>query len=772
MKPKTWKARYHWVIFVLFSFVFSLGCASKEEKIAKHLEKAKQYMEENELREAVMELMNVVQLDPENDTAYYELGETYLKSKQRLKAFQSYSHAVSINPNNLEAHLKMGQIFLLRKEGEEARIKADLVLKKSRHNVDALILLSGVQLQEKNINSSLKTLQKAYRADPNHFETHLALARLFLIKWDFDRSEEAYLKAISLNSSSREPYIELARLYGKTGQWDKTESELKKMIQNSGSNYQNLNLLADFYESTQQWDQAEKTFSVAVDSAANGNVVPLMDLGRYFVRRNSYEKALRTMLKAKAIKRHDLNILASIAQLHFDFKNMEAAEATVNDILKKDKRQVRANFLKGRLYLLKNDFANALKRFDLVLEAWPRYHMAYYFRALSLIGTGERKLAQKDLLEAVELNPSLVDARLSLAGFYLRERNRSLAWPQIDSVLKQDPGNVKALMHQGILKVQERDVEGAEAVFKKVVNLNPDYAPGHLQLGALYELTDRQADALKALKKGLALDPQQTDALSSIVNMYIRDERFHEALQICEKQKPKIWENPSTLAAVEYLEGKVYMADWNPGKAQKQFEKAIKADPNMLAPYEALARLYWREEMYEEAIPQYENILSEDPKYLAGYMLLGTMYDVERDKEKAETYYRKALRISGDFGPAANNLAWNLAETGGDMDEALNFAKIAKDNMPKSATVKYTLGWIYFLQGSYQDAIEALQDSLELDPKNAEIHYHLGLAYYKNNQLDAAKDVLEQALLMDQDFKGAEEASSIVEEIKTLAALH
>ena len=119
-----------WIVGVLFFFILGIGCASKEEKKEKHLKRARQYIEKKEYKAAVIELRNVVKLDPENDAAYRELGETYLKLKQVKEAFQSYAHAVSINPNNLSAQLKMGRIFLLAKKNKEAKEKATSELNK------------------------------------------------------------------------------------------------------------------------------------------------------------------------------------------------------------------------------------------------------------------------------------------------------------------------------------------------------------------------------------------------------------------------------------------------------------------------------------------------------------------------------------------------------------------------------------------------------------------------------------------------------------------
>ena len=65
----------------------------------------------------------------------------------------------------------------------------------------------------------------------------------------------------------------------------------------------------------------------------------------------------------------------------------------VDGILEKDQGNIGANFLKGRLLLVKRDYANALERFNLVVRESPRNAMGYHFRALSHIGKGESKLA-------------------------------------------------------------------------------------------------------------------------------------------------------------------------------------------------------------------------------------------------------------------------------------------------------------------------------------------------------------------------------------------
>ena len=471
--------------------VLGSGCGNKEEKKAAHLKKAREYSEKGELKKAVVEYKNVMQLDPQDDGVFYELGEAYVKLKQGNEALGAFGRAASINPDNMKAQLKVGQLFLLGRKTEEARKKAELVLEKSPENIEGLMLLSGVQMQEKDIDGAAKTIERAAAIDPNQFNVQLSLARIYFLKKDFGQAEKAYKKAIELEAASRVSYIELARIYGIRGEWEKAEAAFKKMIEATGESYQSLLLLARFYESRGVWEQAEENYKKAVSGAPREDVVPLMNLASYYGRRKSYDKALEQIEKAAEIRKNDLNILVSKAQLQFDFRKIKEAEGTLNKVLEKD------------------------------------------------------------------------------------------------------------------------------------------------------------------------------------------------------------------------------------------------------------------------------------PKNLAGLIALGTVYDHKGEGERAEPYYRKAMEIRKDFGPAANNLAWNLVQRGVNLDEALKLAQIAREQIPGNPAVTDTLGWIHYLKGDYVKAISEFEESVARRPGNPVINYHMGLAYYKGNEPEKAREFLRRALSLDPHLKGTEEAQRI---LKTLGA--
>jgi len=756
------------IILVSFTVLFATGCAPKEEKKAKHFDKAQEYIARNELKKAVIELKDVVQLDPKDDTAYEQLGEIYLKLKEHGEAFQSYTRAVSVNPENIKAQLKLGQMLLLGTKTDEARKKADMILEKFPDDVEALGLLAGVQVQEKDFEGGIQTLEKAASVNPDHFNTQLSLGRLLLLKGKPDKAQEHYQKAIALDPSSSVPYVELSRIYAGKGEWDKAEAVLKRMILTSGSTYQALHVLAFFYESTRKFGQAEQTYLKAVETAPQGDVAALIQLASYYGRMKSYERALQAMQKVVEIRKDDLDVLVSIGQLHFYFNKVQEAEATVDKVLDKKKGHLDANLLKGRILFARKDFGNALERFDVVVRESPRNGLAYYYRGLCHIEKGEPKMGRQDLLKALEFNPGLLDARLLLAEFYLKDRNADLARQQIDAAAKISPQNPRVLIYAGSLKVLEGDLKGAEEIYSRIIQADADYAPAYTQLGLIYNLTNRQPEALKFFNKALAFSPHQTEALSLIVALYVRDKKYDEALKACEDLKKKVTNSRASLAHIEYLEGKIFLAKKDYKTAENRFKKAVEKEPDNLAAYVALAEIYAKEKRFDEAIQEYEGVIAKNPKYLAGYMALGTIYDRKGDDQRAQAYYRKALNINNSFGPAANNLAWNLAERGGNIDEALTFAQKAKEQLPDSSAVMDTLGYIYYLKGSYLNAVTEFQDSLARDPENPVINFHMGLAQYKNNDKAKAKDYFEKALELDPNFKEADEARRLLKEISLL----
>jgi Flp pilus assembly protein TadD len=179
-----------------------------------------------------------------------------------------------------------------------------------------------------------------------------------------------------------------------------------------------------------------------------------------------------------------------------------------------------------------------------------------------------------------------------------------------------------------------------------------------------------------------------------------------------------------------------------------------------------LAGLYLRDQKAEKAVEQFNTLLAVNPKQAGPHMLIGVIYDSQRKFELSEKHYRAALDIDPQFAPAANNLAYILAEANRDLNDALKFAQAAKAKLPEDPSVMDTLGWVYYRKGVYDSAIAEFRGSLAKAPDNPTVAYHLGLAYAKKGETDKARAELERSVKLNPAFPEASEAKKALAELK------
>jgi tetratricopeptide (TPR) repeat protein len=277
-------------------------------------------------------------------------------------------------------------------------------------------------------------------------------------------------------------------------------------------------------------------------------------------------------------------------------------------------------------------------------------------------------------------------------------------------------------------------------------------------VGLAYRLLHKDSEALTAFERVLSLNPQRVDALAQIVAIYRAQGQLEQAFERARTQLTAAPDNPF----LYNLLGTLAMAQKRQQQAEAAFQKAIEINENLLISYLNLGNLYAHQQAYDRAMQQYEAVIASNPNLLPPYMLLGVIYDLQDDHQKANQQYKKILTMNPRFAPAANNLAWNYAEHGGNIDVALSLAQTAKEELPQAPSVSDTLGWIYYKKHVYLKAIGLLQESAAQLPDNPMVQYHLGMAYYKHGEIDHAKAHLQRALQLSQTFQGAQEAQDVL----------
>src|SRR5581483_9924926 len=143
------------LVFLILAGMIS--CASAESKKESHYKKGVSYADRGQYSEAVVEFKNVIQIDPNDANAKYQLGLAYLRiggSANVQNAFKLFTEAVEKQPNLMDAQAKLGNLYLVSNDVGKAKEKADWVLAKSPGHVEALLVRAKISQREGRFNDA------------------------------------------------------------------------------------------------------------------------------------------------------------------------------------------------------------------------------------------------------------------------------------------------------------------------------------------------------------------------------------------------------------------------------------------------------------------------------------------------------------------------------------------------------------------------------------------------------------------------------------------
>jgi tetratricopeptide (TPR) repeat protein len=81
----------------------------------------------------------------------------------------------------------------------------------------------------------------------------------------------------------------------------------------------------------------------------------------------------------------------------------------------------------------------------------------------------------------------------------------------------------------------DRDLQGAEAEFRRAINLNPNYATAHHWYAFNLSVMERHDEALLEIKRAEELDPRSAVISTAVANVLFHARRYDEAIEQCRK---------------------------------------------------------------------------------------------------------------------------------------------------------------------------------------------------------------------------------------------
>jgi serine/threonine protein kinase/Tfp pilus assembly protein PilF len=197
----------------------------------------------------------------------------------------------------------------------------------------------------------------------------------------------------------------------------------------------------------------------------------------------------------------------------------------------------------------------------------------------------------------------------------------------------------------------------------------------------------------------------------------------------------------NTEAYRSYLEGRYH---WNKRteegfeRALELFNEAVDQDPGYALAYTGLADTYflltgWQHrppsEMWPLVISAVSRALAIDDTLAEAHASLGVIRAYhDWDWESADAEYRRAIELNANYATAHHWRGLGLAIQGR-LEEGLEEARKAQTLDPLSLIINTDLGRVLMWARQYDDAIEQLNHTLEINPDFSIAHEHLTWVY-------------------------------------------
>ena len=340
------------------------------------LTKAEALIQKKDYAAAEPLLRQVVNGDPANYVAWFDLGFAENGLGKIDESIAAYRKSVAAKPDVFESNLNLG--LQLAKSGQadaEPFLRAATQLKPSSHVAEgqarAWLSLAHV-LEATKPDEAIAAYRQAAELQPKDPEPHLAAGLLLEKQEKFSDAEHEYKQALALDASASDAITGLANIYMRGRHFPEAEAELRKLV------------------------------ATHPDEAA-----ARIQLGRVLAAEGKNEAAIAELKAGEKLAPTDISLLRDLADLYVLAKQNDQAEAAYRKLLAANPNDAALHQNLGKALLEQKKFTDAEKEFLASVKLKPDMGAAYGDLAFAASENKDYPLTIKALDARVKYMPEI-----------------------------------------------------------------------------------------------------------------------------------------------------------------------------------------------------------------------------------------------------------------------------------------------------------------------------------------------------------------------------
>jgi tetratricopeptide (TPR) repeat protein len=716
------------------------------------VETGNKYFASGKYREATLVYSKAIQLDGRYGEAHYRLGLAQIRLGQVAPAMRSLRRACELQPNNEDAFSKLGDLYLavyLANPGRNQQYLndfgelADSILRHDPKSFDGLRLKGYHLMGQSKLKEAIESFEAANRVKPNQGNVVVVLAQALSAANSFPQAEKMLLDFLNTEKGFAPAYDYLYVQYLSRKRLDDAVVLLRRKVENNPKNAEFLIQLASHYLAVNDEGRANETIERLTSNPTdfpNGR----MTAGDHFYRLRRFDKAMEHyQAGASANAANALAYRKKIVECLYAQGNKEGALKLVLDLHNDHAGDPEVKALRAAMRLQSGnlkEIQTAAVELQAAVSRIPDNPTLRFRLAEALIAKGELDQARQQLEEAIKTQPSYMAPRYLLGSLHLGRRDFNRAQSIANEILSVTPGDINARLIRSAALMGLNDFQKAREELEVLLRARSDLPQAVFLLASLDFSQRRFAAAESGFRKLQQLnDPR---GIGGVAESLMAQNRASEAQQVVQAALQK---SPDA-RDLRLLHAKTATAVGQFELALTELSQVLATAPDSPDLHLMIGQTHRQAGRLQEAEAAFLRARKLAPTRVEPITSLALLYEAMKEPGKAKPMYEEMLKLSPDNAIALNNLAYILAESGENLDQALKYALRAKQKYPQDNDIADTLGWIYIRKNLSDNAVQIFKELVGKNPHHPTWRYHLAMALYQKGDRPSARRELEAAL--------------------------
>ena len=576
------------------------------------------------LGDAIEQIEEAIQLDPEQGSLYSNLGSFQARTGRLDEAQIAFEQAVQVAPDSADAHTALAQFYMATRRPALAE----------------------------------KALLQAIQLDPKYVLARRALTTLYA---ETGRPVQAgeHLKAIADIVGDVESRVELADFYLLTRRRDEGVTLLEEIASDAGGYFRARTRLAALAYSEGRREEAHQIVDEVLAKARYAEAMLLK--ARFLRLEGDITGALTRARTALETNPFFLQAHYMAGELYLQTGDKVRAADAFSRVLRINPRAGAAQAHLARLELSKGSLQSSLELSERAVRNAPADITARLTLVRVLVQQGNARRADEELAAIAKQFPNAATVHALKGNISLVRRDFPTARRSYEQALARDPNSFDALAGLTALDLTTGQTASARDRVDRELQRKPGDIDRVMLAAQTYSALGDMKKTEELLLSAIATGPDRTEPYGTLAQFYVQQNRLEEGKQVFQG----IIERDPRAVGAQTMVGLILRKQNRTDEAIEQYKKALAIDAEAAVAANNLAWIYAdRGQMLEEGLRLARVARAKLPNRPEVIDTIGWLYYKSRQPDLAIPYLREAIDLSPRNPQFRYHLAATYARTG------------------------------------------------------------------------------------------------------------